>query len=206
MPHGTDAIVLSGGRGSRLGGVDKGALDVGGEHLIDIALAAARSAGAARVVVSGADDGVDAARPDAVVREDPAFGGPVAGIAAALPLVSAPWVIVLACDLPFAGALARRLGAALPPASGVDAVVVRDGDGRAQWLAAAYRADALRDSITRLTAGRGVAGASMRQLVGDLVTSYVDEPGDATLDVDTPADLVRARSTTIGRESAEEAP
>lgn len=206
MPHGTDAIVLSGGRGSRLGGTDKGALVVGGERLIDIALTAARSAGAARIIVSGADDGIDGTRPDAVVREDPPFGGPVAGIAAALPLVSAPWVIVFACDLPFAGLLAQRLGAVLSPASEADAFVVRDRNGRAQWLAAAYRTDALRHSVTRLAEGRGVAGASMRQLVGALVTVYIDEPGDATLDVDTPADLIRARSTSIGTDSAEETP
>lgn len=46
-----DAIILAGGRGSRLGGVDKGALPVGGRALLDRVLDAARAA--ERVVVVG---------------------------------------------------------------------------------------------------------------------------------------------------------
>jgi molybdenum cofactor guanylyltransferase len=73
------AIVLAGGRASRLGGTDKPALRVGERSLIESVLAEASAAGARRVVVVGPD------RPRLtlstgelrVVREDPPGGGPV---------------------------------------------------------------------------------------------------------------------------------
>ena len=58
-----DAIVLAGGQGSRLGGVDKAELKVGGVRLLDRALTACR--GASTTVVVGpveAPEGT-AARP-----------------------------------------------------------------------------------------------------------------------------------------------
>ncbi|MCB1273579.1 MAG: NTP transferase domain-containing protein, partial [Leucobacter sp.] len=68
-----DAIVLAGGRGSRLGAVDKAALELRERRLVDRAVAACRAAGAARVIVVGPPhSGADA---DVVVREDPPFSG-----------------------------------------------------------------------------------------------------------------------------------
>ncbi|MBF4458981.1 molybdenum cofactor guanylyltransferase [Pseudoclavibacter sp. VKM Ac-2867] len=103
---GLDAVILAGGRGSRLGGVSKGDLEVGGRRLIDVALGAAHDAGASRTIVVGA---VAVQAPAELIREDPAFGGPAAGLAAALPSVSAPWLLLLACDLPRAPALVELL-------------------------------------------------------------------------------------------------
>ena len=48
-----DAVVLAGGRGSRLGGVDKAGIVLNGERLVDRAVAAARANGAERVVIVG---------------------------------------------------------------------------------------------------------------------------------------------------------
>ena len=88
-----DAIVLAGGRGSRLGGVSKPGVTVGGRRLLDIALAAVASA--RQVVVVG-----DLPVPDGVrlTREDPPFGGPVAGVAAGFEFLPehAPWTLLLA--------------------------------------------------------------------------------------------------------------
>ncbi|PPF75208.1 hypothetical protein C5B99_11605 [Pseudoclavibacter sp. Z016] len=98
--------MLAGGRGSRLGGVSKGDLEVGGRRLIDVALGAAHDAGASRTIVVGA---VDVQAPAELIREEPPFGGPAAGLAAALPSVSAPWLLLLACDLPRAPALVELL-------------------------------------------------------------------------------------------------
>ncbi len=94
-----DAVLLAGGRASRMSGIDKTALVADGLALSDHAVAAA--ARARSVVLVGLRDGRTA--PDGVVvtREDPPFGGPVAGIAAGLVAVPepAPWTLVLACDL-----------------------------------------------------------------------------------------------------------
>ncbi|MGH8776871.1 MAG: NTP transferase domain-containing protein, partial [Jiangellaceae bacterium] len=45
-----DAVVLAGGRGSRLGGVDKPALRIGGRTLLDTALVATAAARSTVVV------------------------------------------------------------------------------------------------------------------------------------------------------------
>ena len=77
-----DAIVLAGGRGSRMAGlagspsaeVDKPALTVGGRRLVDIALAAV--SGCRRTVLVGPTR--DAVAGSVVqTRESPAGGGPV---------------------------------------------------------------------------------------------------------------------------------
>jgi molybdopterin-guanine dinucleotide biosynthesis protein A len=106
-----DAIILAGGRASRLGGVQKAAVEIGGRALLDIALEA--SAGAKRIVVVGPDElrrdprGGDAAsvrlvREDAasvrLAREEPPFGGPVAGIAAGLAALEDPSATDAAAD------------------------------------------------------------------------------------------------------------
>ncbi len=114
------AIILAGGAARRLGGVAKPLLEVRGRSLLQRAVDAARGAGCADVVVVGppgsGDSGVR------TVREDPAFGGPVAAIAAALPAVATDWVLVLAADLPrSADAVALLVGATTTAADGTAA-------------------------------------------------------------------------------------
>lgn len=136
---GLDAVILAGGRGSRLGGVSKGDLEVGGRRLIDVALGAAHDAGAIRTLVVGA---LAVQTPAELIREEPPFGGPAAGLAAALPSVSAPWLLLLACDLPRAPALVELLTEASgrgPEASdggsGAEAEADADGEGSPPALA-----------------------------------------------------------------------
>jgi molybdopterin-guanine dinucleotide biosynthesis protein A len=192
-----DAVVLAGGTGRRLGGASKPDVLLGGRRLLDHALAA--TADARRVVVVAPDDVVV---PDGVLRtlEDPPHGGPVAGIAAGLATLdgpdAAPWVLVLACDVPYAAGAVPRLrstvardpateGADGPAesAEGPDGAVLVDADDRAQWLAALYRTSALRDRL-------GVrAGGSVRALVSGLDLRRVRAAGTEVADVDTWADL-----------------
>ena len=185
-----DAIVLAGGRASRLGGAAKPLLEVGGVGLLSNTIAAAREAGANRIIVAG-----DAALDDPSltwVREDPPFGGPVAAIIAALPQVEADWTLVLACDLP---GIERAL-ALLPlherttrPSS--DGVHLTDASGRPQWLTALYRTSALREAAASvLDNGRN---APVRSLVGALNLTSIHAPEPATRDVDTWEDLEWAR-------------
>jgi molybdenum cofactor guanylyltransferase len=65
-----DAVVLAGGRGTRLGGTDKPGLIVGGQTLIGAVVSALTSAGADQIVVVGPE------RPAAL---SPETGGPVTG-------------------------------------------------------------------------------------------------------------------------------
>lgn len=191
-----DAIVLAGGRSSRLG-VDKAAVRVDERRLVDRVIAAARAAGADRVVVVGpAETGT---RADAVVREDPPFGGPAAAIAAALPLVggragagsgpeAAPeQVLVLACDLESPDAVCTALSESAP----VDAAgtVLVDASGERQWLAGRYRVDALRAAIRGLG---DPAGQSLRRVLAGLPLAELRVPDEVARDIDTPQDLARA--------------
>ncbi|MDQ4090592.1 MAG: nucleotidyltransferase family protein, partial [Actinomycetota bacterium] len=78
-------IVLAGGAGRRMGGVDKAALVVGGVPLLDRVLGAARPV-CDRLVVVGPERPTEVAGVT-FVREDPPGGGPVPGVAAGLAAV-----------------------------------------------------------------------------------------------------------------------
>jgi len=188
----TSAVVLGGGRASRLDGVDKASVEVGERMLVDHVLAAV--AGCDPVVAVGP---LSLARPGVVVvREDPPFGGPVAAVAAALAVLpggtedddTEAWL--LACDLPRAAQIVATL-ADVPIPPDADAVVLVDERGREQWLAGRYRVRALRRAVAGLPE---VAGVSVRRLVADLrLRTVVDRTG-ASLDLDTWADVERYRA------------
>lgn len=174
------AIILTGGRGRRLGGVDKAAIRVQGATLLDHALAAASSC--AHVVVVGPP--VSGYPQVTFAREEPPGGGPVAGIGAGLAALEADGaeVLVLACDMPYAREVVPRLLAALAAApAAVDGVWGIDDDGRTQPLCAVYRRHVLDRALTGLGDMRG---ASMRALASGL-TMHDVPVGDATRDADT---------------------
>ncbi|WP_435737314.1 NTP transferase domain-containing protein [Cellulosimicrobium sp. PMB13] len=211
-----DALVLAGGRATRLG-TPKPGLVVAGRPLLEHALAA--TSGARVTVVVGPDELTDATDGPArylLTREDPPFGGPVAGIAAGLAALRtvapdgnaaglldaatgsaataapddapAPWVLVLACDVPRAADAVPLLlaAAADTDATGepVDAVhAVRDG--RDQWLVGLYRRDALDAAVARLRAAGGVDSAPVHRLLGALTARTVEDAAGLTDDVDT---------------------
>ena len=186
----TAAIILAGGRATRLGGVDKPSLMVGGVSLLERVVNAAAGAGCAPIVIVG---GTQHAHPDTIlVRESPPFGGPVAAIGAALPLVSTPTVLLLAADLPWADALVPALMAA-PIPSGADGVCAVDDSGREQWLAGRYRIEAIRDAVGQLP--NGGSDASMRSLLATLTIATAPAPSGAADDVDRWQDVARARRT-----------
>ena len=176
-----DAIVLAGGRGSRLGGVDKAALEIGGETLLARTLRAV--AGAGRVIVVG--DPRPLPEGTVVVQEEPRFAGPAAAIGAAMTEVRAPYVLVVGCDQPF---LADAVDVLLDTASG-DGVVAVDGDGRRQHLMSVLDAAALRTSIaSRAT----LVDLSVRALLAPLELIEVVIPLRAALDIDTWHDQEKA--------------
>jgi molybdopterin-guanine dinucleotide biosynthesis protein A len=193
-PESWAAVVLAGGRGSRLGGVDKASVVVDGRTLLDHVLDAV--AGARRIVVVGPrKDGVPAVT---WAREDPPGGGPVAGLAAGLAHVRTDLVVVLAVDQPgitrstvdrlLAAVGSAVVGSAVVGSAGVGdagAVLVDDG-GRSQWLTGAWRTEQLRRALPA-----DPRNASMRSVLGPLdPVAVTARPGEAG-DVDTPQDLAR---------------
>ena len=90
---GFTGVVLAGGRSSRMGR-DKALLECDGVTLLDRSIALLRSAGAARVIVSGE-------RPAHGGVSDVVAGlGPVGGLASVLPYCGDGPVVVIAVDQP----------------------------------------------------------------------------------------------------------
>lgn len=184
-------IVLAGGSARRLSGVDKPMLTIGGipllRRVVD-ALSAAREI----VVVGRQRDGVDGVH---WTQEDPPGAGPVAALAAGLALCgergcrSDSHVAVLAGDL--AGLtpdIIALLRTSLDDADGCDGAVLVDPDGRRQWLAGVWRADALRTALPAEP-----ANTALHAMLGRLAVTEVRASARQAADVDTEADLRRAR-------------
>ena len=190
-----DAILLAGGSARRLGGVDKAGVQVAGRSLGARTAAAVADAGRL-VVVGGAHAGL---HPRMVLtQEDPPGTGPVAATAAGLRLVTAAYVAVLACDLPFLTADAiAALRTALVAAPGVSAAMPVDARGSDQPLCSVWRSGALGEALARFG---DVAGASVRALVAH-AEPVIRLPAPSTVadgrpppwfDCDTADDLARA--------------
>ena len=191
-PH-LAAVILTGGTGARLGGADKASLVVDGRTLLERALLATSSA--TEVVVVGPRTGTS--RPVTWAREDPPGGGPAAGLLVGVHALATRTgsVCVLAVDMAgFSAATLSRLRAALedgeddvPP----DAVCLRDGDGRLQWLAGVYRYDAL---LRAAPDGPATwAGLPMHRLVAPLRVLGIPADEKEAHDVDTWEDLEHLR-------------
>ncbi|MDR6906231.1 CTP:molybdopterin cytidylyltransferase MocA [Agromyces sp. 3263] len=195
-----DAVILMGGRATRLDGVAKGDLRVGGRTLLERVVDAA-SVARNRVVVG--EPGVSVLPTGVrVVREEPRFGGPAAAVAAgvaALP-TDAGAVLLLAGDQPFVAEAVPILLAALDADRARDqlhdGVRAVDAAGRAQHLTSVIRRSALVAAITATgAAGASLDGVAMRRLLEPLRLLDVQVPEAATMDVDTWADAKAVGAT-----------
>ncbi len=188
------AVVLAGGRASRLGGTTKPQLTLAGATLLDRTIDAADAVGAASVVVVGPPP-EDARQDVRWVREEPAFAGPaaaiVAGLAATDPADDPEWTLLLASDLVFPDAVAPRLVGDVPLLpSDTEGLCLGDGSSRPQWLAGVYRTAALRRAAATAADWRD---APVRALLDDLAIAVVRAPDGVVRDIDTWQDLDDAR-------------
>lgn len=122
-------LILAGGRGSRMGGVDKGLQNFRGLPLAMHAML--RLAPQVGEVMINANRNLGAYEsfgapvwPDAL----PDFAGPLAGFLAGLERCETPYLVTVPCDTPlFPSDLVARLGAALL-AAGADIAMPHTGD------------------------------------------------------------------------------
>lgn len=180
------ALILAGGKSSRMGGVDKTLLEVNGrsltERVVDVVLPLFRE-----VIVAS---GVPGKFADiAGVREvgDHERGiGPLAGMLAGLEVCPTEWAFVVAADMPrLSESLIRRVISAAGP--DVLAAAPRHGRFR-EPLHAAYKRDVIAEIERFLDEG----GRSVNRLLDRIPVAWV-EVEDADLEcfknVNRPADL-----------------
>jgi molybdopterin-guanine dinucleotide biosynthesis protein A len=176
------ALILAGGKATRLGGIDKRAIVVEGRTIFERQVDALRDA-VAEILVSSPRD-IAGFR---TVRDAVENGGPLAGIAAGLLAARTPWVLVLAGDMPF---VTRELVDRLLSRTrdDIDAVGIRI-DNLPEPLACVLRVS----SCTQIVQARLAAHAlKASQLLTDttLRVDWVDDvPRRALFNVNEPEDL-----------------
>ena len=129
-------MILAGGRGTRMGGADKGLIEYRQRPLIEWMLQAIRPQ-VSEVLISANRNFEAYAKLGCRVLPDtlPDFPGPLAGVLAAMDAVSTPWLLVVPCDTPH-----------LPP----DLTQRLYNAAQAEGAALAVAADAQRDHYTTM--------------------------------------------------------
>jgi molybdopterin-guanine dinucleotide biosynthesis protein A len=111
----TAAVILAGGQGRRMGGADKGLVAYQGRPLIEWVLDALAPQVGDILISANRNLDAYAAYGHRVLPDTlPDFPGPLAGVLAALDVVTADWLLVVPCDTPHlpADLALRLLGAA----------------------------------------------------------------------------------------------
>ncbi|MFN8634679.1 MAG: molybdenum cofactor guanylyltransferase [Chloroflexota bacterium] len=192
--------ILAGGRGSRLGGTDKAALQLAGRPLLDHVLAALGPL-ASEVVVVANDDRLAADSRFTLIRDPEPHAGVLPALLASLDAATSPLMLLVACDMPF---LSRPLfGELVRLAAQFDAVVPRV-DGFDQPMHAVYRVEPCRAAI------RSALAQNRRRMIAfldDVRTLHLAEPEVRRLDpelrsffnVNTPDDLELAERLAAER-------
>lgn len=196
-------IILAGGRGSRLGGVNKARLDVGGATTLDRVRAALAALVQETVLVVNDDSLADT--PNVHFLPDPEpHAGVLPALLAALEIAASPTCILVACDMPFLSS--TLLHWLVEQAADCDVVIPTVG-GQLQPMHAVYRRDPCRRSIASALE-RG--DRRMISFLDRLRVCQVDEEKLRGLDpelrsffnVNTPDDLADARRLAESRELA----
>lgn len=109
-------LILCGGAGSRLGGIDKGLANFHGKPLVDIAIGKLAPHVATLIISANRNLNDYTQRGYAVLKDQrfhdsgPHYDGPLAGILAGLSALTTDWMVVVPCDCPlFPNDLVARL-------------------------------------------------------------------------------------------------
>jgi len=180
-------VILAGGQGRRMGGVDKGLQYLNGRPLVQWVLE--RLAPQVHTVLISANQNPEryaefgcAVLPDTI----PDFAGPLAGLQAALAHAATPLIATVPCDSPFLPAdLVERLHAALQ-ARHADLAVPRTGD-RAHRAFCLTRREMLPKLDAFLNSGERKVGLWHASL--NVVEVAFDDQADAFSNINTAEEL-----------------
>lgn len=178
-------LVLAGGHSRRFG-EDKARFEVDGQPMVE-RVVDTLAAVVQPVLVSVGERGnsFTGLRNVSYVVDHYKDAGPLAGLHAGLQEIQTPWLLAIACDMPFLEAETLRwLLAARPPEA--DAVVAKTPDGRLHPLCACYHARTLSVVTQQLNKGRFALHNLLKQLPE---VHGVDLPTGPLRNVNRPADL-----------------
>lgn len=188
------AVILAGGKGERLGGVSKAEIEIGGVRLIE----------RVRLALSGCDPILIAAGASAIALHDARsvpdldsdYGGPLAGVAAAVAALAgsdSEWLLSAAVDTPFFPADFATRATAL---AGTADVVLGCFGSQDYPTNALWRLHALRSLPQAVLDGS--APHSLRRLAAGLKLVRLDYAASAHQDpfanANTPEDLANLRA------------
>jgi molybdenum cofactor guanylyltransferase len=114
-PRDITGVILAGGRGSRLGGVDKGLVPLHGRPLIEHVIDALRPQVGALLISANRNRDIYASYGYPVIADVMGdYDGPLAGMLSAMRAAGTAYILTTPCDAPSIPAdLARRLAEAL---------------------------------------------------------------------------------------------
>ncbi len=96
------AVVLAGGRGSRMGGRDKGLVVLNGQPMIMWVIARLAKQVSDILINANRSESEYASLGYSIVPDESAdYRGPLAGVASALAVIETPWLVTVPCDTPF---------------------------------------------------------------------------------------------------------
>lgn len=195
MPD-VDVLILAGGRGSRLGGVNKGLLDIGGRTCLERVLQALGVLGPREVVLVTNDDMLTIVAGARVILDPKPHAGVLPALAAGLEASTAEFCLTVAVDMPFLSApLCRFL---LDQADGYD-VVIPEVRGYLEPMHAIYRTGACAQAVhSALARGEqrmiSFLDAVRVRRVGEAALRGIDPDLLALCNINTQDDLDRARA------------
>lgn len=193
--HEITGVILAGGRGSRLGGVDKGLVCLHGRPLIEHAIDALRPQVGGLLISANRNRDVYAAYGVPVIADVMGdYDGPLAGMLSAMRAAGTTYMVVIPCDAPsLPPDLVERLTGALTEAQAEASIVFCHG--RMQPVFALMRSDVDDRLEQYLTAGGRGAGEWMHQL-GAVSVDFSDR-ADAFDNINTPEELKRLEERAL---------
>lgn len=194
------ALILAGGKGTRLGGVNKADLEVGGRTTLERVLDALRQLELSEMVLVSNEDVVASAPGARVILDPEPHAGVLPALLAGLEALASELAITAACDMPFLSPSVYRL--LLAQAEDHD-VVIPEVDGQLEPMCAVYR------RVTCSAAVRRALAEGDRRMTSFLDRVKVRRVSEGRLrgadpsllglfNINTPADLERARRLAKG--------
>lgn len=182
----TTAVVLCGGRGKRLGGVDKPLVELAGKTLL-ARLIERLEPQVDAVVLSGVREPPNY-EPFGypLVEDEDRDQGPLAGIVSARSVVETPWILTTPADTPF---LPLNLVSGLAPCCQRTGAAVVTAGGHRQNLAMLLDVERV-DSLARFYTD---GGRAVHRWLAAHQVEEVEFPAASFFNINTPDDLARAR-------------